>query len=85
MVSMSLFLSPQSECLIMPSFMLSIALLGFSDTLRYILLMDAQNKSRQSTDAHRHGSKLWWLDAESWVWFPGKELGEATIAARNKC
>ena len=26
--------------------------------------MDAPNKSRESTDAHRRSSRLWWLDAE---------------------
>ena len=33
-------------------------------TLEHILLVDAQNKLRESTDAHRHSSKLWRLDAE---------------------
>lgn len=31
-------------------------------TLRYILLMDEQNKQRQSTDAH--SLKLWQFDTE---------------------
>ena len=33
-------------------------------TSGHILFMDAQNKTRQSTDAHRHSSEQWWLDAE---------------------
>jgi len=32
-------------------------LLGFSDTLGHILLMDVQNEI--NTDTHRHSSKLW--------------------------
>lgn len=43
-----LFCSSQLKHLIAPSFMLCVtplgALLGFSDTLEHILLMDAQNK-----------------------------------------
>lgn len=46
------------------------------DTLGLILLTHAQNESRQSTNADRHSSKLWWLDAEMLMMqFPGKELG----------
>ena len=33
-------------------------------TMQYILLTAAQNKSRSSTKAHRHSSKLGWLNAE---------------------
>ena len=32
--------------------------------LKALVLKDAQNKWRQCTDAHRHSSKLWRLDAE---------------------
>ena len=41
------------------------------------LLTDAQNKSRQSTDAQRHSSKLWWLDDKMLsVVSPGRSLTE---------
>ena len=33
-------------------------------TSGHILFTDAQNKTRQSIDAHRHSSEQWWLDAE---------------------
>lgn len=36
--------------------------------------MDAQKKSRESTDAHRHRSKLWWLDAEMLSVLPGERV-----------
>jgi len=52
-------------------------------TSGHTLLMDAQNKSRSSTDAHRHSSKLWWPLLRCWVWFQGKELGSTTLAARG--
>lgn len=55
-------------------------MLTFSDTLGH-LLTNAQNKLRCSTDAHRHSSKLWGLDAEMLSVFPGKEPGCATQAA----
>lgn len=53
---------------------------GAAITLSPILLMDAQNKSRQSTDAHRHSAELWGLMPRCWVSFWGKELGGATLA-----
>lgn len=46
------------------------ALLGLSDTLGYILLMDVQNKLRSNTDTHRYNSKFiislafWWRDSK---------------------
>ena len=43
--------------------------------------MDAQNKLRQSTDAHRHSTKLWWLGAETLSVVPGKEIGRAPLTA----
>lgn len=64
----SLLYSPCLKLLFVSSVTLSmtpLALLGFSDTLGRILLMDAQNKWRQSTDAHRQNSKLGQLDAET--------------------
>lgn len=39
-------------------------LFGFSDTSGHTLLKDAQDKSRQNTDAHRQSLKLWQLNAE---------------------
>lgn len=32
-------------------------------------------------DAHRHNSKLWWLDAEVLSVVPGKECGGVALAA----
>lgn len=66
--TMSLFYSPRSKPFIVSSVILSIeplALSGLSDTWGRILLTDAQNKMRRSTDAHRHNSELWQLDAET--------------------
>ena len=51
-------------------------------TLGHILLTDAQNTSKYSTDAHRHLSKLWGLDAEMRGVPPGKEPGGAAFPAR---
>ena len=54
--------------------------LGFSDTVGHILLTEAQNKSRSSTEAHRLSSELWRLDAEMLSVVLGK-LGGAPLAA----
>lgn len=48
-----IYFAQHSKTLFLPSFTLNITLLGFSDTLVHILLTDAQNKSRLSTDAHK--------------------------------
>ena len=45
----------------------------------HILLMDAQDKWRWSTDNHRHSSEVWWLEAEILV----KELGGAVLDAKQ--
>ena len=60
-----------------------VRLLGFPDTLGHIVLKDTQNKSRSSTDAHRHSSKLWWPDAEMLSVVPGKEPSGATISCQT--
>ena len=38
--------------------------------------MDAQSKLRESTDAHRHRSELWRLDAELLSVVPGEGDGQ---------
>lgn len=43
-------------------------------TLGYILLIDAQNMQRESTDAHRYSSKPRWLDAECSSWAGSLEV-----------
>ena len=50
-------------------------------TFGRILLMDAQNKSRQSMDAHRHVQSYggWMLSCR--VWVSVKELGGAVLPA----
>ena len=58
-------------------------LLGFSDTLGHILLTEARNKSRESTDVPRHHSKHWRLDAETLSVIPGRRCGGAALAARG--
>ena len=45
-------------------------------TLGHILLMDAKNQPGISTDAYRHGSELWQLDAECSSW--GRSLAVLT-------
>ena len=45
--------------------------------------MDAQNKLRKITDAHRHRSKLSQLDAEIVNVDPGEEVGGTTLTARG--
>ena len=42
-------------------------------------ILNAQNEWRSSTDAHRHNSKLWQLDAEMLNVVPGEELGGTTL------
>ena len=48
-------------------------------TLRHILLTDAQNKLRSSTDTHRSISKLWWLDGEMLSLVRGKRASVLTV------
>ena len=50
-------------------------------TLGHILLTNAQNKWRSSTDAHRPGSKPWRLSAEMLSVVPRKELDGAALGA----
>ena len=48
-------------------------------TLGHIMLTGAQNKSRYSTDAHRHSSKLWPHDAEKLHLVPRGGVGGASL------
>lgn len=43
-------------------------------TIGHILLIDAQNKLRSSTDAHRQSLKVWQFDAETLGEEPGVPL-----------
>lgn len=54
-----------------------------SSTLEYISLTDAHNKLREIMDAHRHRSKLLWLDVEMLSINPAEGTQWCSLTARG--